>query len=316
MIVKSLGRKERCFGKLARYIDNGAEQGIVISRNLSVESSDRAAVVAAFEANADYLSPRRRGNWCYHDIIALPEHAGGLADTEVMLRDLAETYLSFRAPDQLAYGRLHIKTPKPHIHLMISANTVASPRRARLSRQAFQAARLQLENYKLERWPKLAELPAPSSINAFSYGAMYPHIQQLRGKDKSPWPEFALHFMSDDVSLIQAVTDYLGQHDQAGRDHFVASLDPVDLGKATEQIYNLEVLSEPAKDGLISMIGDHARERFKEEFQQEIDLGKPMRRIDHADVVELIATGKNQLEVAAVLGIDRSTVSTICRKVF
>ena len=183
MIVKSLGRKERCFGKLARYIDNGAEQGIVISRNLSVGSSDRAAVVAAFEANADYLSPRRRGNWCYHDIIALPEHAGSLADKEVMLRDLAETYLSLRAPDQLAYGRLHIKTPKPHIHLMISANTVASPRRARPRRQAFPAARLQPETYKLERWPKLTErLFGHDSYNRYLSGVKEEAVRRRTGR--------------------------------------------------------------------------------------------------------------------------------------
>jgi hypothetical protein len=145
---------------------------------------------------------------------------------------------------------------------------------------------------------------------------MYPFIRQLRGKEKSPWPEFELRFMSDDIGLIRAVTNYLGQDDRASHDHFVAAFGPVSLGSGSAQAYNLGLLSESAKDGLILMIGDHARARFKEEFQQEIDHGKSMRQIDHADVVGMIATGKTQLEVASELGIDRSTVSTICRKVF
>ena len=92
-------------------------------------------------------------------------------------------YLSLRAPDQLAYGRLHIKTPKPHIHLMISANTVASPRRARLSRQAFQAARLQLENYKLERWPKLTErLFGHESYNRYLSGVKEEAVRRRTGR--------------------------------------------------------------------------------------------------------------------------------------
>ena len=164
--------------------------------------------------------------------------------------------------------------------------------------------------------PKLAELPALSRIKAFRYGVMYPHIQQQHGKDKSPWPEFELRFMSDDISLIQTVTDYLGQHDRVGHDHFLMSLDQIVLGSRSGQVYNLELLSESTKDGLIFMIGEHSRQRFEKEFEHEFQKGKSKRRIDHADVVEMVATGKNQLEVAAALGIDRSTVSTICRKVF
>ena len=157
MIVKSLGRKERCFGKLARYLDRGAAPGTVIARNLRVDPADGPAVIAAFEANADYLKPRQNGNWCYHDIIALPAHAAASPDLTSMLTDLAHHYLDLRAPGQLAYGRVHIGGGQPHVHLMISANAVAGTRRVRLSRRAFQGARLQLETHKLACWPELSE---------------------------------------------------------------------------------------------------------------------------------------------------------------
>lgn len=157
MIVKSLGRKERCFGKLVRYLDRDAEKGAVISHNLMAGSLDAETVIAALESNADYLAPRLRANWCYHDIIALPAYAAASPNLIPMLTDLARQYLDIRAPDQMAYGRLHIDGEKPHLHLMISANAVAGTRRVRFSRQRFQAIRLQFENYKLKRWPELSE---------------------------------------------------------------------------------------------------------------------------------------------------------------
>ena len=157
MIVKSLGRKDRCFRQLARYFDRGAGQGAVIGHNLMADCHDQAAVIADFEANASHLAPRKGANWCYHDMIALPAHAAGSEQLTEMLTDLAYQYLSLRAPYQLAYGRLHLAGEKPHVHLMISANAIGSARRVRLSRQGFQAVRLQLENYKLGRWPALPE---------------------------------------------------------------------------------------------------------------------------------------------------------------
>jgi len=119
----------------------------VIGHNLMADWTDRAAVIADFEANASHLAQRQGANWCYHDMIALPAHAASSAQLTQMLTDLAYRYLSLRAPHQLAYGRLHLAGDKPHVHLMISANGIGSGRRVRLSRQAFQAARLELEVY-------------------------------------------------------------------------------------------------------------------------------------------------------------------------
>ena len=54
-----------------------------------------------------------------------------------ILKSLAQEYLDRRAPDQLAFGRVHLNTDYAHIHLMISSNGIRSSSRKRLSRARF-----------------------------------------------------------------------------------------------------------------------------------------------------------------------------------
>ncbi|MGB0438512.1 MAG: hypothetical protein ACPGFC_00235 [Paracoccaceae bacterium] len=160
MILKSLGHKTRSFGKLVSYVARGAECACPQSfaRNLMVDPSDLAAVTAAFEANAEALQPRRGGNWCYHEIIALPKAVKGKtrAEGEAMLFELAGAYVDKRAPRQLVWGRVHWETDHPHLHLVISANEVRSARRKRLPKARFTQLVEALEAWKCDRWPELS----------------------------------------------------------------------------------------------------------------------------------------------------------------
>jgi hypothetical protein len=164
MILKSLGHKTRSFGKLLAYVARGAE-GVQespcrsFSRNLMGDGADLEAVTRAFEDNARFLRPRQGGNWCYHEIIALPKavkektRAGG----EAVLFALAEAYVAKRAPRQLVWGRVHWEAEHPHLHLVISANEVRSPRRVRVPKARFTKLVEELEAFKCARWPDLPE---------------------------------------------------------------------------------------------------------------------------------------------------------------
>jgi len=161
MILKSLGHKTRSLGKLVAYVargagTSGAGEARSFSRNLMADPNDVAAVQQAFEANARFLRPRRGGNWCYHEIIALPKAVKekDKAQVEAMLFELAARYVEARAPRQLVWGRVHWETEHPHLHLVVSANEVRSPRRVRVTRARFAALVEELEAFKCARWPE------------------------------------------------------------------------------------------------------------------------------------------------------------------
>jgi len=171
MILKSLGHKTRSFGKLVAYVARGAEAGRAeghaaqdsscssFSRNLMGAADDLDAVTRAFEENARFLRPRQGGNWCYHEIIALPKAMKEKTreSGEAVLFELAEAYVAKRAPRQLVWGRVHWETEHPHLHLVISANEVRSPRRVRVPRPEFTKLVEELEAFKCARWPDLPE---------------------------------------------------------------------------------------------------------------------------------------------------------------
>lgn len=70
---------------------------------------------------------------------------------------LAERYCAMRAPEQLAWGRVHRNTAHPHIHLMISSNAVRSSKRARLERSAFAKIQRDLETFRAREFPELRD---------------------------------------------------------------------------------------------------------------------------------------------------------------
>lgn len=159
MILKSLGHKTRSFGKLLAYVQRGAEAdgaGGVFSRNLICDAGDVQAVQQAFEENARYLKARRGGNWCYHEIIALPKAVKEKtrAEGEAVLFELADRYVAARAPRQLVWGRVHWEADHPHLHLVVSSNELRSPRRTRLPKARFTKLVEELEAFKCARWPE------------------------------------------------------------------------------------------------------------------------------------------------------------------
>ena len=161
MIIKSMARKQPSFRQLIDYFDRGHDRdtGLTFARNFYDDPHQRVMVAKAFERNHAHLPKRANGNALYHEVIVL-ERQDGLSDTRQaeLLLDLAERYCAKRAPNQLAYGRIHQDRDHHHIHLMISSNAVRSDRRVRMTKSQFAEIQRELERYRLDRFPELGDL--------------------------------------------------------------------------------------------------------------------------------------------------------------
>ena len=162
MIIKSMARKAPTFAQLIAYIgrDAAPAPGTTFMRNLYHSGAEERVVAGQFLDNFRHLPKRKNGNALYHEVIVL-EGQPSLSKAELnrILCDLAERYCSQRAPNQLAWGRVHHDTEHPHIHLMISANEVRSPKRVRLEKATFAEIQRDLERYKQRRFPELDGRP-------------------------------------------------------------------------------------------------------------------------------------------------------------
>ena len=160
MIVNSMSRKAPTFAQLVGYIGQDGEggKGRCFSRNLFYDGQDTKTISQQFWNNYQYLPARKNGNALYHELIVLQPQPH-LTDDQVtqVLLDLAREYTKRRAPNQLAWGRVHFDTKYPHLHLMLSANDVRGNRRKRLDKASFDQIQKDLELYKEQRWPELID---------------------------------------------------------------------------------------------------------------------------------------------------------------
>ena len=156
MIVKSMARKGPSFAQLIAYINEGAERDDpIFVRNLYA-SSVPEWTAGQFMENHRLLKARKGGNSLYHEVIALKAQEGlSIDQLRKALLELAERYVSLRAPRQLAWGRVHLDNRHPHIHLMISANELGMAQRVRLTKGAFGLIQTDLERYAKTHFPEL-----------------------------------------------------------------------------------------------------------------------------------------------------------------
>ncbi len=156
MILKSMARKGPSFGQLISYINQGARANDPIVAHNIYASHAPGPTAAQFLENHRLLPRLKGGNSLYHEIIAL-EAQGDVGDEQLRaaLVKLANRYMELRAPRQLAYGRVHLDTRSPHIHLMISANELNKNRRVRLSQAAFRQIQIDMERFAKREFPNL-----------------------------------------------------------------------------------------------------------------------------------------------------------------
>lgn len=162
MILKSMSRKGSAavhFPQLYDYISRDAERGEQFWHNFMHHEPDRATTVKGFKDNARHIKQDQRHNVLYHEIISLTRHPRSQVSRQIAaLRELARSYLEQRAPQQLAYGAIHLdKDHSVHLHLMISSNGIGSNKRVRLSKADFREIQKKIENQLQRNYPELQE---------------------------------------------------------------------------------------------------------------------------------------------------------------
>jgi len=155
MIIKSLSRKPPTFGQLISYMDKDGNQWS-LTHNCYADGMDFRAIEKEFMENHRLLPRRSNGNALYHEIITLEQKIPLPEKEQVkILEDLANRYITKRAPNCLVYGRIHNDQPHLHLHLLISSNEIKSEKRMRLSKGEFGRIQKELEAYKIKEYPGL-----------------------------------------------------------------------------------------------------------------------------------------------------------------
>jgi len=160
MIIKSMARKQPSFGQLIAYLDRDANgnSNAMLTHNLYGHALSSQAIEAEFLSNHSHLPKRKNGNALFHEVLVLEQNPNLSKSRQAeILKTLANEYLAKRAPDQLAFGRVHHNTDHAHIHLMISSNAVRSSRRKRLSKARFAEIQREIEQLALARFPELED---------------------------------------------------------------------------------------------------------------------------------------------------------------
>lgn len=172
MIVKSMSRQQASFGQLAAYIarapaselaenltkyigrDAAANTPAILHNTRVANDNQPDAIAAEFSNNAAFLKQRKNGVQLYHEILAFsPDDAPAM--TFDMVQDITRKYLELRAPDCLAYAKIHFDKAHIHVHVMISANPIGSAKRLRLSKSEFANVKTRINDYQKFRWPEL-----------------------------------------------------------------------------------------------------------------------------------------------------------------
>ena len=156
MIIKSLSRKSRSFAQLFDYMNRATQKGDAFIWNL--HGQNRKQILDDFYQNASQLRSHALGNVLYHEVISLKySPAVSLERQQKALYDLAHKYLLSRGRDLLGYGRIHIEKGHLHMHVMLSANSLNTSKRHRLTKADFRKIQEQCEQYIQQAYPDLAQ---------------------------------------------------------------------------------------------------------------------------------------------------------------
>ena len=190
MILKSMSRKGSArvhFPQLYDYISRDAQRENQIWHNLMHHEPDRATTLKGFKDNARHIKQDQRHNVLYHEIISLTRHPRSEVSRQIAaLRELARSYLEQRAPQQLAYGAIHLdKDHSVHLHLMISANNIGNKRRVRIPKADFLKIQRNIEEQLQRDYPELEERSIYNRKNR-TRGKTSDREQNLKNRTKAP----------------------------------------------------------------------------------------------------------------------------------
>jgi len=153
-MIKSMSKKKPNFHRLINYMGKGGDPFVIGNNLRTTHLNNFQSVENEFLKNYRYCPNRKNGVALYHEIMSFSKK-----DTknlnEHILRDLGSRYLEQRATNALGYAKVHRDKDHVHIHFMISANLIESPKKLRLSKAEFHRIKQDLELYQKQKYPNL-----------------------------------------------------------------------------------------------------------------------------------------------------------------
>lgn len=147
--------KKRWLTKLIEYINKDSEkENKWLCWNMNIKEDNERSIINEFNNNLKYMQKRKNWNLVYHEIISLNWNDKKVITPEILF-SLGRKYLEQRSPNAIAYGKIHMDSDNPHIHLIISANERKSKKKIRLSQSQFSKMKDQLEQFQRQEYPEL-----------------------------------------------------------------------------------------------------------------------------------------------------------------
>lgn len=157
MILKSLGRKSSNYDQLLNYILKTDEnipvpKHLILKQNIFGETvEDMSMEYLDNESNREY---KRNGvNKMYHEILSLHANDTHRVNDEI-LRDIAREYMRLRNEHALIISAPHQDKDHVHWHFCVSG-TELSGKSLRITKQAFNQIKKDLQNYQITKYPEL-----------------------------------------------------------------------------------------------------------------------------------------------------------------
>jgi len=165
MIIKSLTRRKPAYYQLAKYIlrEGSKKQKVSpILHNMTSTSTKALHLAKEIEENGRYAHARKGGILMYHEMLSFsPDDRKEIS--EPMLRDIAERYLDLRLSDVgIGFAGIHLDKKHCHIHIMLSANKIQSPKKLRITKKEFDSIKREMSAYAKSRYPQLVHSFDPS----------------------------------------------------------------------------------------------------------------------------------------------------------
>lgn len=280
-----MARKSPTFGQVLAYINRPSAKGRPILHNLINGADDLGAIEREYLDNFRYLPERKNGNALYHEILSFGEDDGPHLDDDV-IDDLVRRYLELRAPNALAYARSHGDRACVHVHLLISANNVASHRRLRLSKGQFERVKRASEAHQRARHPELVS----SKIDHRS------GRRQTRDASREPQPcsrrDMVAVRVGEQLQRARSVESFLMRLGLLGLDVYVRGRNTGVAERGSGRRYRFSTL------GLDSLLSARLEEWARVEVRRERLVGAErewMRR-------EILATGCRDAVAVALTG--------------
>lgn len=160
MLYKSMSRKDGggSTGQLLSYIlkekeREKVEEKCIYRFNVFGKSvKDMHEEYLKNEVNRIHKSKNRVS--AFHEIISFSKHEDRHRITDEVLRETAEKFFELRNPNSLTVMAVHHEKDAVHLHACISGTTLDG-QSMRISREAFKQLKLDLEQWRLERFPEL-----------------------------------------------------------------------------------------------------------------------------------------------------------------